>query len=392
MPTKPQVRSTPLRIDAQIIGATLLIKALLFAFGVVVVMLFGTMVAPDASGGASRDIRVLLEPWTRWDAPHYTDLAAFGYRASGGDGLVGPGGYVAINPSALPKYLVFFPLYPALIAAVDVPLQDPDVAALVVSGFASLIVGPLLLRLVAMDEGPIVARRSVLFLLIFPTAYFLHIGYAESLFLALALGSMLAARRDWWWLSGVLGAFAALARINGLILVPALIVEAVIQWRQHRQWRWAWISIGLIPLGFAVYLGLNTIVLDDPFAFIGIQAGVWDKSLSPPWVGIGNLVSSTLPRAWIPELAFVGLGLVGTIVAARRFRPTWTVWMAGNLLMFTSTSLILSVPRYSLTLFPLFVWFALLARSRALAIVIAGLSGVGLAYFAGRFALGAWAF
>ena len=66
--------------------------------------------------------------------------------------------------------------------------------------------------------------------------------------------------------------------------------------------------------------------------------------------------------------------------------------MAGNLLMFTSTSLILSVPRYSLTLFPLFVWFALLARSRALAIVIAGLSGVGLAYFAGRFALGAWAF
>ena len=42
-----------------------------------------------------------------------------------------------------------------------------------------------------------------MFLLIFPTAYFLHIGYTESLFLALVLGSFLAARTDRWWLAGL---------------------------------------------------------------------------------------------------------------------------------------------------------------------------------------------
>ena len=388
----PRAGPAPRVTDVEIVGATLLIKALLLAFGVIVVMLLGSTVEADLSGGISTDSRALIEPWTRWDAPHYTDLAAFGYRATGDSGLVGPGGYVAINPTRVPTYIVFFPLYPGLIAAVDVALPDPELAALVVSGVAAVVAGLLLFRLVALDEGPIIARRSVLFLLLFPTAYFLHIGYAESLFLALTLGSLLAARQGRWWLSGVLGAFAVLTRVNGLILVPTLCVEAFLQWRQHRAWRWGWLSIGLVPLGFAGYLGLNLVVFDDPIAFLRFQADVWGKSLSPPWVGVANLLSSTLPRAWIPEIAFVGLGLIGTFVAARRFRPTWTVWMAGNLVMFTSTSVILSVPRYALTLFPLYVWFALLARSRAMAITIAGISGACLVYFAGRFALGLWAF
>ena len=123
-----------------------------------------------------------------------------------------------------------------------------------------------------------------------------------------------------------------------------------------------------------------------------IQRAEWGKSLSPPWVGIGDLMRSELPRAWIPELAFVVLGVVGTIVSAFRFRPSWTVWMGGNLLVFTSTSVILSVPRYSIVLFPLFVWFALMARSRPIAIGIGGLSAAGLVFLAGRFALGTWAF
>ena len=54
--------------------------------------------------------------------------------------------------------------------------------------------------------------RSVWFLLIFPTAYFLHVGYSEALFLALALGSILAARGERWWLAGVLGAFCWMTR------------------------------------------------------------------------------------------------------------------------------------------------------------------------------------
>ena len=66
--------------------------------------------------------------------------------------------------------------------------------------------------------------------------------------------------------------------------------------------------------------------------------------------------------------------------------------MVGNLLLFTSTSLILSVPRYDLMLFPMFAWFGSLASTTPRLIVMSAVSLAGLAFFAGRFALGLWAF
>jgi Gpi18-like mannosyltransferase len=379
------------RDEVQIIGASLILKLLVIAFGVFVVMVLGDRVAPEPDG-MSGAAPAILAPWVRWDAPHYLDLAVFGYRAVDAGALVGPGGYRSLTPGDLPHYIVFFPLFPLLVGAATQLVRDPSIAAFAVSGIALAFVGPLMYRLVAIDEGRIVAKRSVWFLLIFPTAYFLYIGYSESLFLALALGSFLAARSDRWWLAGVLGALATLARLNGLVLVAALAVEAYLQWREGRVFRWRWVAIGLVPLGFVGYLGLNLAVYGDAGAFVEIQHTYWNKSLSPPWIGIGNLLASELPRAWIPELAFIGLGVVGTIVAAVRFRPSWTIWMAGNLLLFTSTSFVLSVPRYTLVLFPLFVWFALLSSSRVIGVLIGGASVAGLIFFASRFALGLWAF
>ena len=392
MPGWKRASWTPSLIDLQIVGATLLSKLLLLGFGVVVVALLGGVIHPEPGGGFAADSRALFEPWVRWDAPHYLDLAVFGYRAVDPGNLVGPGGYRLNDPVDLPNFIVFYPLYPWLVGALNA-LRDPTIAAFLVSGIASLFAGPLLFRLVAADESPDVALRSVWFFFIFPTAYFLHIGYTEALFIALALGSMLAARTDRWWWAGTLGALATLTRLNGLILVPVLAVEAVVQWWPARHaWRWCWLAIGLVPLGFVGYLALNQVVYGNPGAFLAIEAATWNKSLSPPWVGISTLIHSQMPRAWIPELAFVGLGFVGVVVSAFRFRPTWTVWMAGNLLLFTSTSFVLSVPRYSLVLFPLFVWFAVLARSRGMAVLISALSASALIFFAGRFALGAWAF
>src|SRR5439155_26051301 len=108
-------------------------------------------------------------------------------------------------------------------------------AGFIVSGIASVVAAILLRRLVCLDYAASVAMRSVWFLLIFPTAYFLHIGYSEGLFLALALACILAARGERWWLAGVLGAFCWMTRATGAVLVPALAVEAAQQWRVRRR-------------------------------------------------------------------------------------------------------------------------------------------------------------
>jgi hypothetical protein len=375
------------RIDLLLATWTVFAKLGVLVLGVVAVWaMTGTLPSP-------------LDPWHRWDAPHYTDIAAWGYMANDPGTLDYPG-YRQVYPGDLGLYIVFFPLFPWLAGVVNGVIHSPVAAAFVVASTASLFVAPMLYRLVSVDLGARIGLRAAAFMLVFPTAYFLHIGYTESLFLALAFGSMWLARTDRWWGAGILGGLAALTRINGLILVPTLAIEAWLQWREHRQLRVSWLAIGGVAIGFGAYLALNWTIYGDPFMFSKIQSGHWHKQLMWPWDGIGGAVAFTrspnpddaFMLGWV-ELAFTALGAAATVATALRLRPTWAAWMAGNWLLMVSTGFVMSVPRYSLVLFGLFVWSALIAERWRLAGWVLGAASASLmAYFGWRFATGAWAF
>ena len=128
--------------------------------------------------------------WNRWDATHYFKLAEDGYIATGRGG----------SPLSSTRSIRGW-------SRGSFRLPKLFLAALVVSAVAS-ISGMLFRRLVELDQPAKMARLAVWFLLIFPTAYFLHIGYSESLFLALVLGCLLAARMQSWAVAGLLGALA----------------------------------------------------------------------------------------------------------------------------------------------------------------------------------------
>ena len=382
------------RDDLRLAGLTLAAKVVIIGYGI---FAFTLMMGHAPENG----IHGFLEIWDRWDGPHYVDLALLGYRALD-PGMAVIDGYRRAFPGDLPLYIVFFPLFPWLASAVVNVLRDPLASVFAVSTVASLFVAPLLYRVVRAEYGRAIGLRAAWFLLIFPTAYFLHIGYTESLFLALVLGSFLAARTHRWWLAGILGGLAALTRVNGLVLIPALLAEAWIAWDadpRHRL-RVEWAAIGLVAVGFAGYLALNLTVYGDPLAFLRIQHDHWFKSLAPPWDGIAGVTRwitddqgpiEAFKYGWM-ELAFIGLGLAGTIASAFLARPSWFVWMAGNWLLFTSTSFVLSVPRYTLTLFPLFAFLALTGRSTPAVVGLSVVSLALLAYFTGQFAAGQWAF
>lgn len=362
-------------IDWSLLGMILAIKGLILVLGALSFQAY-----TDQRIGSWRG---WLEIWNRWDAPHYLDLAQYGYQPSGEIGL----------------FLVFYPLFPWLTRAFGLLTGDMLVGAFIVSTVASLVVGVLLQRLVALDEPLSVARQSVWFLLIFPTSYFLHIGYTESLFMALMLSCFLAARRDRWLLAGVLGGLACLTRINGLILIPALMVEALLRYRATRRWQWQWLAIGLVGLGFVGYLVLNYVVTGDPLRFLTIQHEHWYKSLTWPWVGIHGTLRSIVDRPpseahmlGVQEFIFIVLGLVCTLLSWMWLRPSYSVWMTGNWLLFTSTSFIMSVPRYTLTLFPIYILFAYAAEDRRWSAVITVWSLLFMGLFVGLFVQNLWAF
>jgi Gpi18-like mannosyltransferase len=363
------------KFDWQLIGQILVIKLAVLILGGASYQIFLNL--------PLNGIGDWLSIWNQWDTPRYLNLAQYGYQATGED---------RVN-------IAFYPLFPWLIRLGTLFAQNYLLSALIVSGIAAIAAGILLEKLVRLDYPKHLARYTVWFFLIFPTSYFLHIAYTESLFLALTFGCLLSARQDRWALAGILGALASMTRINGTILFPTLLVEVGHQYWITKRFDKRWLWIGFVPLGFGIYLLCNFLVTGNAFTFLIHQHEFWHKSGASPWLGI----QSTIARLWeaspsyrqmvgVQELLFIGLGLAGTIWSWLRLRPAYSVWMTGNWLLFTSTSFILSVPRYTLVLFPLYILFACQAQNRFWFTVINVWSLLFFSLFVSLFAQGKWAF
>lgn len=363
-------------LNLNVIGLVLIVKLL--------VLFFGSQSYQVVTDKALAQPNGFFGIWKRWDAVHYLDIAQLGYTAVGEHRFM----------------IVFFPFYPVLIASFNAVFDDYLLSAFIVSGVASIALGLVFRELVRMDYSEKIAQFSVLFLFIFPTAFVLHIPYTESLFLALTVGCFLAARRRSWILVGILGALACLTRINGLILFPALLFEVWEEYRETKVFNPKWFCLALIPAGFAAYLALNYYVTGDATMFLVHQREHWNKYLRFPWYGLRETWNSIFYRSpsgaimsGFQELLFVVIGLVATVAGWRNLRNSYRVWMAGNWLLFVSTSFILSVPRYTLVLFPLFILMALTAARNWWANVLFIVwSILYLALFTTQFVRGWWAF
>ena len=162
------------RDDWLVIGWVLSIKVLLFVFGAKSFHILENKPLPGTFGW--------LDVWNRWDSLHYLQVARFGYNSTG----------------VMKAW--FYPLFPWCTRLVAyVVNHNYLVSAFIVSSCASVAAAILLLRIVRLDHDVESSRWAVWFFLIFPTAFYLHIAYAESLFLALVLGSILAAISRRWW-------------------------------------------------------------------------------------------------------------------------------------------------------------------------------------------------
>ena len=243
--------------------------------------------------------RRLLEPWANWDGVWFIRIAAAGYHSH------------AFSQA-------FFPLYPLAVRAVA-PLAGDFyvVAGVVVSLTCYAAAMVLLYRLALLECGSRVALWSVVFISVFPTAFFFQAVYSESMFLLLTLLSFSAGRRGRWWLAGVAGLLAALTRSSGLLLLLPL---ALMWWEQRRGARVRLpggpaeaaaslagsaspagaasnsvarhasrsptvLSLGwllLVPAGLGLYMAYLWRAFSDPFLFSAVQ-GFWGRrSSSPP--------------------------------------------------------------------------------------------------------------
>jgi len=316
------------------------------------------------------ELGTALDVWARWDSDWYLRIAESGYDW----------------PSSTPA---FFPLYPLLVGGLGRVLGGHYLlAGLVASLGAAAVAFALLHRLVRRRFQAADAFRSVLYLALFPTSLFLGAVYAESLFLALAIGTFVLAeaRRPGW--ASVTAGLALLTRPYGVALLPAL---AVFAWRSERRRRE--LALLGIPVGLFLLFPLALeLAIGHGLAFVDAQR-VWERSLAP--LGpLGGLVQAIGEGDVLgPLLAVALLGLA--LVAWRRVGAPYGVYaiVAVALPMALPSERLgglYSFPRLALAAFPCLIALALLGRDRRLHLLVVAVLAAGLAVNVVRWALWYW--
>jgi hypothetical protein len=121
-------------------------------------------------------------------------------------------------------------------------------------------------------------------------------------------------------------------------------------------------------------------------------------TFSAPWDGIADAFRNlrrTPNQAEIvgtQELLFTAIGFLCAVLSWMNIRPMYAMWITGNWLILVCVTFIESMPRYALTMFPIFFLFAFLSESRFWRTTITFWSILFFALFSCLFARGWWVF
>jgi Mannosyltransferase (PIG-V) len=251
----------------------------------------------------------------------------------------------------------FFPLYPLAVRAVSWVLPGDDlIAALVVSNLAFLGALLALFALTADAFGERIARRTALVTSAFPTGFFLLAPYGESLFLLLSVLAFREARRDRWGGVAVFGALAALTRSVGVLLVPAMLLEAARE-RERTPLAPRLAGAAAIALGPALWFAWWGVAHGRWLAPLEAQRG-WGREPTWPWatVAAGAEFAWRFGSYWLLDLAIVAIAAGGLALATSRLRASEAAYgwlgLALPLTLPFPPRPFLSLPRFAVVIFP----------------------------------------
>lgn len=322
----------------------------------------------------------------RWDGNSYAFIADHWYVTAGAERF----------------FIVFPPLYPILIKFLTLFGLGSVLSGIILSNFFFIAAMLLFYKLLLLDYKKDFALLVIVIISIFPTGFFFSVAYPESLFVFLFALSFYLSRKKKYCLSGLAGGLAAITRPFGIIILPAILFQMVI----NKELRIKNILLIVLPfvIPFLAYLYINYTIYGNPTAYVDLLKENWQKSFAFPWQGIvsswkrgvfttdslsykyftgyGEAAASTLVWIFIP----VGIWRWG-------IKSSYTVYLILATILFTSTGFILSAPRYLLSIPPFFILLAeVIKRSKLLIVLWFVLSLSLLFYISNEFAWGHWTF
>lgn len=264
----------------------------------------------------------------------------------------------------------FFPLYPLVIKLAGLG-QSAFLSGLIVSNIFFLVALILLFQLFKLDYNNKISLGGVLLLLAFPTAFYFGAIYSESLFLLLAVASLLFIRKRMFLLGGIMIALASATRIVGLFLLPIILWELYMLLKQRvikvgsAEFYKALAGVVISAFGTAAYMLYLKLNFGDPLYFLHAQPAFGaDRSSSlillPQVLFRYFKILTTISPLSLPffnavlEVIFTVVPLVLIVWAIKKTRVSYIFFALGCLILPTLTGTLSSMPRYSLMSFLIF--------------------------------------
>lgn len=323
----------------------------------------------------------------RWDGNSYTFIADHGYVLTGPERT----------------FIVFPPLYPLLIKSLTIFGMSSVVSGILVSNSFFALGMLALYKLFRLDYTEKFSLTAIILISIFPTTFFFSVAYPESLYVFLFAISFYLYRKNRFLLAGLAGGLAAITRPFGEAIFPAIVIGIILSknFKLKNLFFFSMVFI-IFPL---YYLLINYLLFANPFEFSVILKENWYKSFAWPWNGIISSLNRGLNTKELDNSKFLtGYGEAFSSIVAwiasvfgikfwKKIQVSYLIYLIVGTIMFTSTSFILSAPRYLLSLPPFFIILTKVLKLNKVLMTIWVLISIGLLfYIANEFAWGHWTF
>jgi len=281
-------------------------------------------------------------PWSRyfstWDTQGYLMISEYGYGVE--------------QPLA-----AYFPLWPFCVRLFSyLTGGDHLLAGTILANLMSIFGLLALYELILLNKDQGVADRTLLLMLAFPGALFFLFPYTEALFLLVSVMLFYHMSKGNYWIAGIFGFFAALARPVGILLAIPLALHIL----KKRKFP-ALVSIAFPMAGYLVYLLILKVSTGDAFSGFAAQKlfisqasvlRIFDipgflQALASPEL-LHGFSGSVIDRVWFVLLC-ISLPLIWKMN---------TDWFFYSLLVGfipAMSNQFVSFTRYSLVIFPLFI-------------------------------------
>lgn len=291
----------------------------------------------------------LADVFVSWDGHWYLDVVRNGYPHH-------------IMPNV--TYLVpdaraaFFPLYPRVVHYIDKVLPGGPVS---VSLFVNFVFGAAFIVLMGylcrelFDARS--AEKAMIIAALFPGSFVLSFAYSEALMLMIAALCFIALRRHQWVIAGLLAALGTACRPNGIALVAACAVAALVAIKNDKEWKSLAAPL-LAPWGFVGFMVFLKFHTNENAAWFRVQREAWKEGTSFGATAVSRTFDFFLNPTGSPTSVLTAASMTAMLIALfflykYRIPLMYSAYSAVVLGLMLIPATVTARPRFLYTAFPL---------------------------------------